>query len=318
MSKYLVGVDIGGQTTKMAICTKSGALIEKFSIVTDIFDAGIRIIPNAAKAIEAKLEELSLAIQDIQGVGVGIPGPVDEQGVVQVGVNIGWSKPMPVKRMLSEILRVPVIVTNDANIAALGEMWLGAAKGTKNAVMYTLGTGVGGAVIVNGRIVNGANGAAGEIGHIVVMPEGGAICGCGKTGCLETFVSAKGIVRMTKEKLKENAPQTALNNIEEIRAKDVFDCARDGDEFALMIVDMVGYYLGLSAANMAVTIDPEKFIFGGGVAYAGDILLDAIRMHYAKYAFGTTKNTSFVFARLGNDAGVIGGAYLASGLGIRR
>ena len=312
MSKYVFGVDIGGTTIKFGLFTVEGELVEKFAIDTDTSDEGTKLLPDTAKAIIAKLEEKSLTIADVAGVGVGVPGPVDNDGVVLIGVNINWPKPVAVRETLSNLLGIPVNVTNDANIAALGEMWLGAAKGANSAIMYTLGTGVGGGIIVDGKVINGTNGAGGEIGHLTAIPKGGALCGCGKTGCLETVTSATGIVRITKEKLAATDVATTLREIEDVKAKDVFDAAKAGDKFALEIVDQVGYYLGLSAANLAAATDPEQFIFGGGVAYAGDILIKAIRKHYEKYAFASIKDTPFVLATLGNDAGIIGGAYLAT------
>ena len=309
MSKYVFGVDIGGTTIKFGLFTVAGELVEKFFINTDI---GEDLLPKTAKAIFDKLDEKNLSITDIAGIGVGVPGPVDEEGVVLVGVNIGWPDPVPVKAILFALLGIPVHVTNDANIAALGEMWLGAAKGAKNAIMYTLGTGVGGGIIVDGKVINGTHGAGGEIGHLTAVPEGGSVCGCGKTGCLETVTSATGIVRLTKEKLASDERLSILRDIADVEAKDVFDAAKDGDELALEIVDRVGYYLGLSAANLAASVDPEQFIFGGGVSHAGEILLDAIRKYYQKFAFSGIKNTPFVIATLGNDAGIIGGAYLAT------
>ena len=312
MSKYVFGVDIGGTTIKFGLFTEAGELVEKFVIDTDTSDEGTKLLPDTAKAILAKLEEKSLTIADVVGVGVGVPGPVDDHGVVLIGVNINWPKPVAVKETLSHLLGIPVNVTNDANIAALGEMWLGAAKGAHSAIMYTLGTGVGGGIIVDGKVINGTHGAGGEIGHLTAIPEGGAQCGCGKTGCLETVTSATGIVRMTKERLTKVEVASTLREVTDVKAKDVFDAAKLGDALALEIVDRVGYYLGLSAANLAASTDPEQFIFGGGVAYAGEILIAAIRKHYEKYAFASVKNTPFVLATLGNDAGIIGGAYLAT------
>ena len=312
MSKYVFGVDIGGTTIKFGLFTKEGELIEKFVIDTDTSEEGSKILPNTAKAILRKLEEKSLTTADVVGVGVGVPGPVDDDGVVLIGVNINWLKSVAVKEILANLLGIPVSVTNDANIAALGEMWLGAAKGANSAIMYTLGTGVGGGIIADGKVINGANGAGGEIGHLSVVFEGGAQCGCGKTGCLETVTSATGIARIAKEKLIETDVGSTLHSIENVEAKDVFDAAKAGDELALEIVESVGYYLGISAANLAASTDPEQFIFGGGVAYAGDILINSIRKYYEKYAFASIKNTPFVLATLGNDAGIIGGAYLAT------
>lgn len=311
MSKYVFGVDIGGTSIKFGLFTEVGDLIEKFALETDISDEGTKLLPSTADAILAKLEEKSLTISDIAGVGVGVPGPVDDDGVVLIGVNINWPKPVAIKKILSQLLGIPVNVTNDANIAALGEMWLGAAKGTKSAIMYTIGTGLGGAIIVDGKVINGTNGAGGEIGHNVAIPEGGALCGCGKTGCLETVTAAPGIVRMMNDVLAETNVDSTLRAIEDVKAKDVFDAAKKGDELAFKIVDRVGFYLGLSAANLAASTDPELFIFGGGVSYAGDILINAIRKYYEKYAFASVKKTPFVIASLGNDAGIIGGAFLA-------
>jgi len=313
MSKYVFGVDIGGTSIKLGLFTIAGELIEKFSIDTDISDEGKKLLPSAAKAIFDKLAEKGLTIADVAGVGVGVPGPVDSDGVVLVGVNIGWQNPVAVTDTLSDLLEgIPVKVTNDANIAAVGELWLGAAKGAKSAIMYTLGTGVGGGVIVDGQVINGTNGAGGEIGHLVAVPEGGTVCGCGKTGCLETVASATGVVRLTKAALESSDVASSLRSMGEFEAKDVFDAAKAGDELALGVVDRVGYYLGLSAANLAASTDPEQFIFGGGVSYAGDILLDAIKKYYQKFAFAGVRDTKFVIATLGNDAGIIGGAYLAT------
>ena len=312
MNKYVFGVDIGGTTIKFGLFTVEGKLIEKFAIDTDTSNEGSKLMPDIAKAIFANLEEKSLTIADIIGVGVGVPGPVNEDGVVLVGVNIGWNNPIAVKEVLTDLLGVPVNVTNDANIAALGEMWLGAARGANSAIMFTLGTGVGGGIIIDGKVINGKNGAGGEIGHLTVVPEGGAQCGCKKTGCLETVASATGIVRMIKEELSNTSAESTLRQLEDVQAKDVFDAAKNGDLLALEIVDHVGYHLGLCAANLAATANPEQFIFGGGVSHAGEILLNAIRKHYEKYAFSSVKNTPFVTATLGNDAGIIGGAYLAT------
>lgn len=309
MSKYVFGVDIGGTTVKFGLFTTEGELVEKFAIETSI---GEQLLPSTAEAILAKLAEKSLTIKDVAGVGVGVPGPVDEDGVVLVGVNIGWPQPVPVRQILSDLLQIPVKVTNDANIAALGEMWLGAAKGANNAIMFTLGTGVGGGVIVDGKVINGTHGAGGEIGHLTAVPDGGAICGCGKTGCLETVTSATGIVRLAKVALSTTQTDSTLRQITDVKAKDVFDAAKSGDELALQIVDQVGYHLGLCTANLAATTDPEQFIVGGGVSQAGDILLNAISKYYQKFAFSGVRDTPFVIATLGNDAGIIGGAYLAT------
>ena len=322
IKKYLFGIDIGGTTTKFGLFTEAGELIEKFAIDTDTTNEGKNILTDIAKSIFSKMSENSLNICDILGIGIGIPGPVNCEGIALIGPNINWSKPVPVEKILyteltklydnSKSLKFPTIkVTNDANIAALGEIWLGSAKDVKTAIMFTLGTGVGGGIIVDGKIIDGTNGAGGEIGHITAVYENGAKCGCGKSGCLETVASATGIVRMAKEYLSKTNIETPIRNINNLETKDIFNEAKNGDIFSLEIVDRVGYYLGITAANLAVTIDPDKFIFGGGVANSGDILLNSIRKYYEKYSFTNVKGTSFVLASLGNDAGIIGGAYLA-------
>jgi len=312
MSNYVVGVDIGGTTIKFGLFKENGELIEKFAIDTDTSNNGSKLLPSTADAILSKLDELEIPITNLLGVGVGVPGPVTEDGVVLIGVNIGWHEPVFVKEKLEQLLNVRVNVTNDANIAALGEMYLGAAKGAKNAVMYTLGTGVGGGVIVDGNVINGAHGAGGEIGHLTSLPTGGAPCGCGKTGCLETIASATGVVRIAKEMLENNQAPSILKDIEDIKAKDVFEAAKRNDELALEVVELVGFHLGLSAANIAATTDPEQIIFGGGVSNAGEILTDVIKKYYQQFAFTSIRDIPIVTATLGNDAGIIGGAYLAT------
>lgn len=311
MGKYVFGVDIGGMTIKLGLFTTAGELVEKFAIPTN---SGEQLLPSVAKAMIDKLTEKGLTTTDLLGVGVGVPGPVNEDGVVLIGVNIGWPEPVAVSDNLSALFDgTAVYVTNDANIAAVGEMWQGAAKGVNSAIMFTLGTGIGGGVIVNGEVINGCNGSGGEIGHLVAITEGGVQCGCGKTGCLETVTSATGIVRMTKELLATSDTSSSLHQVQAIEAKDVFDAAKAGDELALVVVDRVGFYLGLAAANLAATTNPEVLIFGGGVSYAGEILLTAIRKYYVQFAFPSVKETPFVLASLGNDAGIIGGASLATG-----
>lgn len=313
MSKYVFGVDVGGTTIKLGLFLENGELVEKFAIETNTADGSNRLLSDVAMAITGKLADHNLTTVDLVGVGVGIPGPVDETGVVLIGVNLGWKNPVAVGDTLSELLGgVKVNVTNDANIAAVGEMGYGSAKGVQSAIMFTLGTGVGGGVIVDGKVINGHNGAGGEIGHLVAKPTGGVLCGCGKTGCLETLTSATGIVRIANELLSTTATPSTLRDLETVAAKDVFDAAKAGDALSLEIVDEVGLYLGIATANLAGTTNPEMFIFGGGVSHAGEILLDAIRKHFVKFAFPSVKETSFVLATLGNDAGIIGGAYLAT------
>lgn len=248
---------------------------------------------------------------------MGAPGPVNyTTGVVYNVVNLGWEDNYPLKDLLEVETSLPAVIDNDANCAALGEMWKGAGNGAKDIVAVTLGTGVGGGVIANGHIVQGISGAAGEIGHITSIPQGGAQCNCGKTGCLETVASATGIVRIGKEKIEaakdlSGELTTLYRENGTITAKDIFDCARRGDRIATEVIKEVSFYLGLALANIANTLNPEKIVLGGGVSKAGDILLDPVRENFKKYAFSRVKeSTQIAVATLGNDAGVIGAARL--------
>lgn len=315
--KWVVGVDLGGTTTKLAFINVEGEIIEKWEIETDHSDAGKNITANIAKSIDQKLKEQGETKDKLIGVGMGSPGPVNyKAGILYNAVNLPWEDHYPLKKNLEEAIHLPALIDNDANCAALGEMWKGAGNGAKDLVCVTLGTGVGGGVITNGKIVQGVSGAAGEIGHITVIPDGGAPCNCGKTGCLETVASATGIVRLANLKLKEEglAEGLLVKIYEEngsITAKDVFDCAKLGDAACLEIIDEVAFYLGLVLANLGNTLNPEKIVLGGGVSKAGDILLDKVQSYFDKYAFSRVKDTTKIsIATLGNDAGVIGAGWL--------
>ncbi|MBG9543030.1 ROK family glucokinase [Cytobacillus firmus] len=314
--KWLVGVDLGGTTTKLAFINYYGEIIHKWEIPTDNSEEGKNITINIAKAIDHKLEELDLNKDKIIGIGMGAPGPVNlATGVVYNTVNLGWKDNYPLKDLLEVETSLPVIIDNDANCAALGEMWKGAGNGAKDLVCVTLGTGVGGGVIANGDIVQGVSGAAGEIGHITSIPVGGAQCNCGKTGCLETIASATGIVRQALENL-ESGGEGALSQLYKehgfITAKDVFDSARNGDETSLLVVNNTAMHLGLALANIANMLNPEKIVLGGGVSRAGDILLKPVISNFIKFAFPRVKESTVIdIATLGNDAGVIGAAWLA-------
>ncbi|SFA96241.1 MULTISPECIES: ROK family glucokinase [unclassified Bacillus (in: firmicutes)] len=314
--KWLVGVDLGGTTTKLAFINVYGEIIHKWEIPTDNSDEGKNITINIAKSIDQTLEELDASKSKLLGIGMGAPGPVNlATGVVYKTVNLGWKDHYPLKDLLEVETTLPAVIDNDANCAALGEMWKGAGNGAKDLVCVTLGTGVGGGVIANGDIVQGVSGAAGEIGHITSIPFGGALCGCGKTGCLETIASATGIVRLANERLGDEEINSSLRDIlisnGKISAKDVFDHARNGDEMALKVLDEVGMHLGLALANIANTLNPEKIVLGGGVSKAGDVLLNIVKSNFEKFAFPRVKeSTNITLATLGNDAGVIGAAWL--------
>ncbi|MED0688062.1 ROK family glucokinase [Anoxybacillus ayderensis] len=315
MEQWLVGVDLGGTTVKLAFVNMYGEIICKWEIPTDKSEQGKHITTHIAKAIDEKLRELDELKERLVGIGIGAPGPVNmATGDIYEAVNLGW-KNFPLKDRLEMETGLPVVVDNDANIAAIGEMWKGAGDGAKNLILVTLGTGVGGGVIVNGQIVHGTNGAGGEIGHITSIPEGGAPCNCGKTGCLETIASATGIVRIATERLQQTDERSRLrdvwNETGAITAKDVFDAAKENDAFALQIVDEVTFHLGLALANLANGLNPEKIVIGGGVSKAGDLLAQTVARHFKRFAFPRVAEAAdIVIATLGNDAGVIGGAWL--------
>lgn len=310
-NKWLAGIDIGGTTIKMAFISFNGDIVEKWEIPTNKHENGKDIPADIAKSIFIKLTQHGQTKDSLLGAGVGAPGPInDEDGSVYVGVNIGWNN-FPLKERLQEELALPVVVDNDANVAALGEMWKGAGDGAKDMLCVTLGTGVGGGVIVNGDILHGVNGAAGEIGHITTVVENGALCNCGKTGCLETVASATGIVRLANEVLKTTNSPSKLRNYNPITSKDIFDSAKEGDQLAKKIVEKVAFYLGLSIANVANVTNPKKIVIGGGVSKAGDTLLDPVKQQFHQFAFPrVAEGAELAIANLGNDAGVIGAAWL--------
>ncbi len=314
--KWLVGVDLGGTTTKIAFLSKYGELLHKWEIPTDKSENGKNIIVNIAKAIDQKLEELDQSRDKLVGIGMGAPGPVDTaKGIIYEAVNLGWENNTPLKDLLEVETGLHAVIDNDANCAALGEMWKGAGDGAKDIVCVTLGTGVGGGVITNGDIVHGVKGAGGEIGHITVVPEGGYQCNCGKTGCLETVASATGVVRLANEKLDATEQESTLRALRDshgsISAKDIFDAARNQDGLALAVIDQLAFYLGLSLANLGNGLNPEKIVIGGGVSQAGDILLQPVVKFFKQFSFPTVRtSTHLSIATLGNDAGVIGAAWL--------
>lgn len=305
MKKYAFGVDIGGTTCKIGFFETSGKLIDKWEIKTNTENGGESILSDVAKAVDNKLAQESISKDDVQGIGVGVPGPVDSNGVVHRCVNLGWGI-VDVANELGTLTGLKVEVGNDANVAALGEMWQGGAKGCKDVVMVTLGTGVGGGIIVNGKVVSGFNGAGGEIGHITVNHDEIEACNCGQYGCLEQYTSATGIVRVAKRKLAKTTEETSLRNCEPLTAKDVFDAAKAGDEVALGLVDEVCEILGSTLSNIACVVNPEVFVIGGGVSKAGDILIEAIQKHYIETSFLSCRDAKFAIAGLGNDAGMYG------------
>ncbi|WP_100331298.1 ROK family glucokinase [Bacillus xiapuensis] len=310
--KWLVGVDLGGTTIKMAFISLEGDILHGWEIDTDKREKGLHIPAAIAASIDQKLEELEQTKNRLMGIGIGAPGPVNEKdGSIEGAINLGWGK-FPLQTILERETSLPAVVENDANIAAIGEMWKGAGGGARNLICVTLGTGVGGGIIVNGEIVHGVNGAAGEIGHITSVPKDGARCNCGKQGCLETVASATGITRLAQAELSSSDQPSLLRDYDAITAKLVFDAANEGDELAKRVIHEVAFHLGLALANLANGLNPEKIVIGGGVSRAGDSLLAPLKREVARFAFPrVAQGVEIVPAALGNNAGVIGAAWLA-------
>ncbi|MBD5457459.1 MAG: ROK family glucokinase [Lachnospiraceae bacterium] len=307
MANYVFGVDVGGTTVKLGLFDHDGNVIDKWEIPTRTEDGGKKILPDIAESIQAKMEEKKIAAEDVAGAGVGVPGPVDGNGIVHKAVNLGWGQ-FDLKKELTELLHgMRVEGGNDANVAALGEMWKGGGQGYQNLVAVTLGTGVGGGIIINGEIMTGATGAGGEIGHIHVEDHETESCGCGNFGCLEEYASATGITRLANRALQASDKDSVLRN-GEVSAKTVFDAVKAGDELAIEIARKFGEYLGKGLGIIAGIINPEIFVIGGGVSKAGEVLFDYIRPSFEETVFHGCKNTVFALATLGNDAGIYGAA----------
>lgn len=306
--KYCFGVDIGGTTVKLGLFEETGEILDKWEIVTRTEDEGKAILPDIAASIVDKMKEKKIEKCDVLGIGAGVPAPVTEDGIVNGSANLGW-KYKEVKKELEELTGLKAEIGNDANVAALGEMWKGGGAGQKNMIMVTLGTGVGGGVIVGGKVITGSNGAGGEIGHICVNYEETETCGCGRCGCLEQYASATGIVRLAKRKLAAETRNTVLVK-ETVTAKDVFDAVKAGDVVAIEVAEEFGRYLGYALANLAAVTDPSVFVIGGGVSKAGEVLLSYIEKPFKERVFFANKDVKFVLATLGNDAGICGSAKL--------
>lgn len=311
MSRYVFGVDVGGTTVKLGLFDVDGNLLDKWEIPTRTEDNGSKILPDVADSIEKKIAEKGLDKAEIAGVGLGAPGPIDGEGVVHKAVNLGWGV-FSIKDTLSGLLKLPVMAGNDANVAALGEMWKGGGKGHKNLVAVTLGTGVGGGIIVEGKILTGSVGAGGEIGHIHVEDQETEACNCKNFGCLEQYTSATGIVRLAKRRLQQDDKASAIRK-ENISAKTVFDAVKAGDEVATQVAKQFGEYLGKGLATIAGVLNPEIFVIGGGVSKAGEILFDYIIPPFKRTAFHGVQNAEFALATLGNDAGIYGAAKMVLG-----
>lgn len=312
MDKYCFGVDLGGTSVKIGLFDTEGTVLEKWEIPTRKENNGSNILPDIANAILGKLEEKKIGKDSITGVGIGVPGPVDDNGVVYKAVNLGWGV-MNINEILGGLLGIPVKAGNDANVAALGEMWCGGGKGCSDMVLATLGTGVGGGIIINGKMVTGSAGAAGEIGHIHIKDDEPDECGCGGHGCLEQYASATGVVRLANRKLQASAQDSVLRAAKDrgaLSAKTVFDAVKKGDKLACEVAEEFGEYLGKGLAAIACVVNPEVFVLGGGVSKAGGILCEYVSKYYTKYVFHGCRNAQFKLATLGNDAGIYGAAKL--------
>lgn len=307
MSKYCFGIDVGGTSVKCGLFQTDGTLADKWEIPTRTENQGENILPDVAEAIRNKMQERGIEKADVAGVGIGIPGPINTKGEAACAVNLYWGF-KPVAKELSELTGLPAKAGNDANVAALGEAWKGAAAGAQNVVMATLGTGVGGGIIVGGKIVAGHHGAGGEIGHANIDHSETEKCNCGNSGCLEQYTSATGIVRVARQILESSSETSTLRGIEKLTAKDVLDAFKAGDVLAGKIMEQVGDKLGGALAFIAAVVDPEAIVIGGGVSKAGQPLIDCIQKYYRQYAFSLCKDTPMVIASLGNDAGIYGAA----------
>ena len=306
---YCFGIDVGGTTVKLGLFDGEGNVLEKWEIPTRSENGGVNVLPDIAEAVKGKMEEKGIDVSEVVGAGIGVPGPVTADGFINKAVNLGWNERFNVEEKLSALLGLPVKAGNDANVAALGEMWKGGGAGAENVVFVTLGTGVGGGIIIGGKIVTGSHGAGGEIGHIRVEEHEEDCCGCGNKGCLEQYASATGVVRIANKLLKETTEDTVLRT-GEVSAKTVFDAVKAGDAFAIKVAEQFGKYLGTALANISAIVDPEVFVIGGGVSKAGDVLLDYVKKYYMEVAFHGCGETRFELATLGNDAGIYGTARL--------
>lgn len=309
MTKYVFGVDVGGTTVKLGLFDAEGVLLKKWVIHTRKEDNGKWILPDVVDSIKTLMSKDGISKEEVLGIGICTPGGVDENGTVYAPANLGWGI-FNLPQVMEEMLDMPVKAANDANVAAYGEMLQGGGKGHKNVVMVTLGTGVGGGIIGSGKILTGAMGIAGEIGHIHVEDNETEICGCGCKGCLEQYASATGIARLARTRLEASNQPSILRDLDMVSARDVFDAVKKQDELAIKIAGEFGTYLGKGLATVAIMTNPEVILIGGGVSKAGEQLFEFIRPTFERYTFPAIKNTPFKLATLGNDAGIYGAAGL--------
>ena len=302
--RYGYGVDLGGTTVKIAYFDENGTMLSNWEIPTVKEDGGSRILPDIAASVLAHLEKTGEKKENIIGIGIGVPGPVDGKGNVNKCVNLGWGR-FNIHDALSSLTGLPVRAGNDANVAALGECWKGGGNGCENMVFATLGTGVGGGIVVGGRVIPGVHGGGGEIGHMVLNRDETDLCGCGKRGCVEQYCSATGIVRLAKKHLA-GCRGSSLHALENLTCKDIFDAGKAGDEAANQILEQYYAYLGEFLADICCVVDPEAVVLGGGVSKAGQVLIDGAKRYFERYVFHANRDVRFALASLGNDAGAYG------------
>ena len=308
--KYGFGIDLGGTTVKIAYFDETGNMLEKWEIPTVTANGGSQILPDIAASIRQFMDAHNIADTAVLGLGIGVPGPVNSKGIVNKCINLGWGV-FNIADELTKLTGFPVKAGNDANVAALGEFWKGGGMGCNNVVFITLGTGVGGGIVIEGNLLHGAHGSGAELGHMVLNRNETVPCNCGKYGCVEQYCSATGIVRMAKQYLAGNSVSSALNAIENLTCKDIFDAAKAGDEAANAILEQVYAYLGEFLGNVCSVVNPEMVVIGGGVSKAGQVLIDGIVPHFHKYVFHAASKVEFALASLGNDAGAYGAFKLA-------
>ncbi|MGF3075565.1 ROK family glucokinase [Facklamia sp. P12955] len=313
--KKIIGIDLGGTSAKMAIISQKGQIIEKWSIPTMTQNKGQKIVPSIIESIQNKLEERQEVAEDYLGIGMGSPGTILEDGSVKGAYNLNWVHPHPVKSQFERAINLPFMIINDANSAALGELWQGAGKGCSDLAMLTLGTGVGGGIICQNRLIKGASGSAGEIGHITVDFTDRFPCSCGKKGCLEAIASAKGLNNLGQLLAKDYQGQSSLYQMfqasQVVEAEDLMVAVKANDDFALEIFENFSKYIGLACSYLANILNPQQIVIGGGISKAGDSLKESIEKQYQKFVFQPIKDqTQISLAELGNDAGILGAAYL--------
>lgn len=308
--KYGFGVDLGGTTVKIAYFDETGNMLDKWEIPTVTAGGGTQILPDIAASVAGYRRDHSIPDEALLGLGIGVPGPVDSSGTVNRCVNLGWGV-FNIAKELSDLTGLPVKAGNDANVAALGEYWKGGGQGCENIVFVTLGTGVGGGIIVEGRLLHGTHGSGAELGHMVLDARETAVCGCGKRGCVEQYCSATGIVRLAKLRLDKDEASSSLRALTDLTCRDIFDAGKAGDAVALEILDQYYDYMGQFLGSVCSAVDPEAVVIGGGVSKAGTVLLDGITPYFHKYVFHAASQVRFALASLGNDAGAYGAFKLA-------